>query len=74
MALIKVKAAKPESGEVALWEVNAEHPGGEAWVTGDAVVEVAETPDVLKKLAAGVILKIEDGKPADEPKPKSGKK
>jgi hypothetical protein len=85
MARIKVKAAKPETGEVALWEVHKDHPGGEVFVAGDKVVEVAETPEALKKLAAGVIVKADDGEPnqrpasppadnAAESKPKPGKK
>jgi hypothetical protein len=61
MALIKVKSAKPESGEVSLWEQHPDHPGGEVWVSGEKVVEVAETSEVLKKLGAKAIVKVEDG-------------
>ena len=67
MALIKVKAAKP--GEVALWELHKDHPGGEVYVASDTPVEVAETPEVMRRLGAGILIKLEDESKA-ESKPK----
>ena len=44
--------ARPEMGERnALWERHPAHPGGEIFVQGDEPVEVAETPEVMARLA-----------------------
>lgn len=57
--LIHVRAAK-RNHKVALWEVSSDQPNGEVFVSGDgAVHEVAETPEVLKAIAAGRIVRVE---------------
>jgi hypothetical protein len=44
--------ARPEMGDRnALWERDAAHPGGEVFVAGDEPVEVAQTPEVMARLA-----------------------
>ena len=69
--LIKVRAAR-DDGRVVLYEVHPDHPNGEAWVSGNGrVVEVAETPTVLRKLASGELVKVEDPKPAKASKAKA---
>lgn len=51
--------------QVALWEVDERHPGGEVWVAGidkkDAPapsVEVAKTPLVMKYLGSGRLVEV----------------
>lgn len=56
MANIYVKAAK--AGSVALWDRHPDHPNGEIFVDGDAVVEAAMTPNVLRALADGRIVQV----------------
>lgn len=71
MEIIKVKAAQPD--EVALWEVNPDHPGGEVLVAGPSVFEVATTPKVLHKLATGELVKVGGEKAAPvAPAPEAG--
>lgn len=61
--LIRVKAAKRDH-RVALWDTDKDHPGGEAYIAGDGSEhEVAETPAVLKALASGRIVRIEESAP-----------
>lgn len=59
---IKAKSAlKPtrDSGNpIALWEVDPQHPEGEIFIAGDAVVEVAKTPAVMKALADNRIVEV----------------
>lgn len=55
---ILVKSAKP-GNHVALWDRHPDHPGGEVFVSGDAVVEAAETPGVLRALADKRIVQVQ---------------
>lgn len=66
---VKVNDANPAMRDkdgnlrIGLWEVHADHPGGEVWVApdreGNAVpVEVAETPRVLEALRNESIVKV----------------
>lgn len=64
MELITVKAA--QTGRVALWERNPAHPGGEVFVAGDLVVQVALTPEVQTRLNNGLLLLVETA-PAGPP-------
>ena len=45
---------------VALWEVHPDHPGGEVFVTGTNVFEVARTPAVEARLRNGTFV-LEEG-------------
>lgn len=67
--LITVMAAKVD-GRVVLWEVDAAHPGGEAFLSGDGrSAQVALTPRVQAKLDTGDLIRVQTGepKPADPP-------
>jgi hypothetical protein len=64
-------------GTVAFFEQDARHPGGQAFIAGDAgpeaptlppVTEVAETPDLMLAIAAGRLVR------ADAPKAGSEKR
>lgn len=46
---VKAGPATP-AGRVALWEVDPQHPGGEVFVAGETVVEVAPTSEVNYRL------------------------
>lgn len=46
---VKAGPATP-AGRVALWEVDPQHPGGEVFVAGESVVEVAPTSKVNLRL------------------------
>jgi hypothetical protein len=61
---IRVRAAN-DDGRVALWERAPEHPGGEVYVANDAVVEVALTTEVARRIAQGVLVEV--GSSAVEP-------
>lgn len=58
---IYVKSALPVEADggsrVALYESHPSHPGGEAFVAGENVVEAGETGEVLRALAEGRIAK-----------------
>jgi hypothetical protein len=45
---------------VALWERHPDHPGGEVFLYGDAVFEVALTPAVEARLRSGVLELVEE--------------
>lgn len=67
--LIAVMAAKVD-GRVVLWEVDAAHPGGEAFLSGDGrATQVALTPRVQARLETGELIRVQTGepKPADPP-------
>ena len=49
----------PDGVQVAFWERNPAHPGGEVYVAGDGVVEVAETPLVIEALERKRIKKVQ---------------
>lgn len=55
---ILVKSAK-DGNQVALWDRHPDHPGGEIFVSGPAVVEAAETPGVLRALADKRIVQVQ---------------
>ncbi len=55
---ITVKSALPNN-DVALWEKHPNHPGQEIFVAGDAEVEVAKTPRVMRALADNRLVEIE---------------
>jgi hypothetical protein len=61
--LITVKAA-PDFLRVALWERNPAHPGGEAFVAGDMVVQVALTAEVQTRLNTGILVRVDDAPPS----------
>jgi len=51
--------AKPDSGNpVALYERNAAHPGGEAFVAGDKPVKVAVTAEVSRLIRDGILVEV----------------
>ena len=54
------------NNDVALWEKHPNHPGQEIFVAGDATVEAAKTPRVMRALADGKLVEVE--KPAAAPK------
>lgn len=62
-----VKSANDE-GRVALWERHHDHPGGEVFVKGDQVFEVAETPAVRRALRRGYIVQVDAETPAKREK------
>lgn len=55
-----------DDGRVALWESSPLHPGGEAFVAGPPV-QVALTPMVERKLAAGDLVQCDAPVPVIEP-------
>jgi len=57
METISVKAT--DETKVGIWERNEDHPDGEIFVSGDAVVKVAKTPAVNRALARGLIVEVE---------------
>lgn len=58
METINVKST--DETKVGIWEVNADHPNGEIYVSGNEVVEVAKTSRVNKALARGLIIEVVD--------------
>jgi hypothetical protein len=70
--LITVKAA-PDFLRVALWERNPAHPGGEAFVAGDLVAQVALTAEVQTRLNTGILVQVvTEAKPAKPDEPVAG--
>ncbi len=57
MDTIWVKAA--QSDRVGIWERDDRHPGGEVFVAGDAIVEVARTSLVEDKLRIHDLVQVE---------------
>lgn len=55
---ITVKSALPNN-DVALWEKHPNHPGQEIFVAGEAEVEVAKTPRVMRALADNRLVEVE---------------
>jgi predicted flap endonuclease-1-like 5' DNA nuclease len=55
-----------EGGRVALFERNPAHPGGEVFVAGDDVAEVALTPAVVEALRRGRLVKVDGPTPAGD--------
>jgi hypothetical protein len=50
---------KPDMADpVALWEKDARHPGGEAYIAGDTPVKVACTERVAEKLRSYELLEV----------------
>lgn len=56
---MKVTSGLDNPRRVALWERHPDHPGGEVFVVGDRVVDVAETTAVAQALKAGRLVKVE---------------
>lgn len=57
-ATIRVKGNKAD-GSVVLWERDDAHPGGEVFIAGqNGPFTVAETPEVLRKIAAQELVKV----------------
>jgi len=54
------------NNDVALWEKHPNHPGQEIFVAGEAVVEAAKTPRVMRALADNRLVEVP--KPAAAPK------
>lgn len=48
-----------DNNDVALWEKHPDHPEEEIFVAGEVEVEAAETPQVLKRIAEGWLVKVE---------------
>lgn len=72
--MIQVKSGLKNPEEVALWERDTDHPGGEIFVTGDKVVEVTETSAVMKGLSNGSLVKVAtDADKSEKGKAKDGK-
>lgn len=70
--VLRVQAAV-DDGRVLIWESHPDHPGGEAFVTGDGrVVEVVRTTRVNALIEQGRLLVIEDMPPASDPEPLDG--
>lgn len=59
MAIITVQPTRNDK-RLVLWERHDDHPDGEIWIVGveDRTYKVAETPGVLKALAAGDLEKV----------------
>lgn len=57
--LITVKG-NHDSGGVALNEINAAHPAGEAFVIGNMVAQVAKTPEVEQRIWSGLLVVTDD--------------
>ena len=66
MDVIRVRVAEPERPVVALWERHPAHPGGEVWLTGAGVFDVAATPAVTARLRDGRLVLVD---PAAAPTP-----
>ena len=47
------------NNDVALWEKHPDHPGQEIFVAGEAEVEAAKTPRVMRALADGKLVEVE---------------
>lgn len=62
---IFVKSALPNN-DVALWEKHPNHPGQEIFVAGEAVVEAAKTPRVMRAFSDNRLVEVP--KPAAAPK------
>lgn len=54
--ILHVKATDPKF--VGVWDKSPDQLGGEVWVSGEEVVEVAATPVVLDALAKGRIVEV----------------
>jgi hypothetical protein len=62
--IVRVRSNVPERDQsghvVALWERHESHPGGEVFIAGARVVEVALTPAVVVRLERGTLEIVED--------------
>lgn len=62
---VRVRVGDPVSSVVALWERHPEHPGGEVFLAGGGVFEVALTPAVEARLRDGRLVAAEDSRAAE---------
>lgn len=69
MAIITVQPTRNDK-RVVLWERHHDHPEGEIWIVAveDRQYKVAETPGVLKALAAGDLEKVTKSRAKAAPK------
>jgi hypothetical protein len=60
--LIKVRSTLPVKkdggAQVALYEVDSNHPNGEVYIAGEGVHEVAETSGVNRAITEGKLVKV----------------
>ncbi len=75
MKTIRVRLADPGGGQVALWERHPDHPGGEVFLAGNGVFDVALTPAVESRLKSGKLVKaaVDAVDTVDKPKPEAPK-
>lgn len=71
MMTVRVRVGDPGSGAtgvavVALWERHPEHPGGEVFLAGGGVFDVALTPAVEARLRDGRLVAAEDSRAAGD--------
>lgn len=59
MMTVRVRVGDPGGSVVALWERHPEHPGGEVFLAGGGVFEVALTPAVEARLRDGRLVAAE---------------
>jgi hypothetical protein len=62
---LKVKATDPQF--CGVWDKSPDQLGGEVFVSGEDVVEVAATPIVLDALAKGRIVEVSGHTPTPQP-------
>lgn len=76
--LVTVKstlAPRADGGQVvALWERDPDHPGGEAFVAGDAPVEVARTAGVTAKLRSRELIEVGEDVEPEVPRGRGGRR
>lgn len=65
MTTVRVRVGDPGSGVVALWERHPAHPGGEVFLAGGGVFDVALTPAVEARLRDGRLVAAEDSRAAE---------
>lgn len=59
MMTVRVCVGDPGGSVVALWERHPEHPGGEVFLAGGGVFEVALTPAVEARLRDGRLIVVD---------------
>ncbi len=71
MMTVRVRVGDPGGSVVALWERHPEHPGGEVFLAGGGVFEVALTPAVEARLRDGRLVAAGDSRAAGHVDPAS---